>query len=191
MTSRWETIGLVLTLLIAGLVSCVGDYTPKPRGYFRIERDSLTYSLLYNSTLPYTFEIPAEARVDTTEASRGWVNVAYPSWHVTLYGSYLEASSEGLQQAWTDGEALVRRQQSVRSVSEKAFEHPEAEVWGSLFLLEGESASPIQFMLTDRRHRFFRGALYFDFEPKVDSIAPVVDYLQQDIIRLMETFYWK
>ena len=96
-----------------------------------------------------------------------------------------------MQRALADGADLVRRQQSVRRVSEKAYEHPEAEVWGTLYLLEGDCASPIQFMLTDRRRRFFRGALYFDFEPKADSIAPVVGYLRQDVVRLMETFYWK
>ena len=188
--SRRMMQGVVLLFLV-GAVGCGGDYSPKPRGYFRIERDSLAYSLLHHVALPYAFEIPAGARVDTAEPSRGWVNVVYPSWHVTLYGSYLETSSEGLQRALADGADLVRRQQSVRRVSEKAYEHPEAEVWGTLYLLEGDCASPIQFMLTDRRRRFFRGALYFDFEPKADSIAPVVGYLRQDVVRLMETFYWK
>ena len=68
---------------------------------------------------------------------------------------------------------------------------PEASVYGSLFMLDGESASPLQFMLTDSVSHFFRGALYYDCIPNADSLAPVTRYLKQDIVELIQSFEWK
>ena len=64
-------------------------------------------------------------------------------------------------------------------------------MYGSLFMLDGESASPLQFMLTDSVSRFFRGALYYDCIPNADSLAPVTRYLKQDIVELIQSFKWK
>ena len=58
-------------------------------------------------------------------------------------------------------------------------------------LLDGESASPLQFMLTDSVSRFFRGALYYDCVPNADSLAPVTRYLKQDVVELIQSFNWK
>ena len=66
-----------------------------------------------------------------------------------------------------------------------------ANVYGSLFLLDGESASPIQFLLTDSVSNFFRGALYFDCKPNADSLAPAIQYIREYIIELIQTFSWK
>ena len=73
----------------------------------------------------------------------------------------------------------------------QAYSNPEASVYGSLFMLDGESASPLQFMLTDSVSHFFRGALYYDCIPNADSLAPVTRYLKQDIVELIQSFEWK
>ena len=73
----------------------------------------------------------------------------------------------------------------------QAYSNPEASVYGSLFMLDGESASPLQFMLTDSVLHFFRGALYYDCIPNADSLAPVTRYLKQDIVELIQSFEWK
>ena len=60
-----------------------------------------------------------------------------------------------------------------------------------LYKLEGNTASAIQFVLTDSTQYFFRGALYFNAAPNKDSIAPVLQFIEKDIIQLMETFKHK
>ena len=77
------------------------------------------------------------------------------------------------------------------AISGTAYSNPEASVYGSLFMLDGESASPLQFMLTDSVSHFFRGALYYDCIPNADSLAPVTRYLKQDIVELIQSFEWK
>ena len=46
---------------------------------------------------------------------------------------------------------------------------------------------PLQFVVTDSTRYLLRGALYFDESGKSDSIAPVIDYLSDDIIHLIES----
>ncbi|HIX74537.1 MAG TPA: hypothetical protein H9977_05845 [Candidatus Parabacteroides intestinipullorum] len=86
---------------------------------------------------------------------------------------------------------VSRSARDVRDVLERDYEDPERAVYGSLFLLGDQSASPVQFYLTDSIQHFFRGALYFDHVVPSDSLKPVVDYLTHDVIELMESFNWK
>ena len=76
---------------------------------------------------------------------------------------------------------VVRQSKYPERIKMQAYSNPEASVYGSLFMLDGESASPLQFMLTDSVSHFFRGALYYDCIPNADSLAPVTRYLKQDI----------
>ena len=62
---------------------------------------------------------------------------------------------------------------------------------GILYDLKGNTASNVQFVLTDSTKHFFRGALYFNNVPNKDSIAPMSDYIREDIIHIMESFEWK
>ena len=82
---------------------------------------------------------------------------------------------------------------SVRAdgIAEKVFNHPEKNVHGILYDLKGNTASSLQFVLTDSTHHFFRGALYFNNVPNKDSIAPMAEYIREDVINLMESFEWK
>jgi gliding motility-associated lipoprotein GldD len=62
---------------------------------------------------------------------------------------------------------------------------------GMYFKVQGNAATARQFFLTDSSNHFLRGALYFDTAPNADSLAPVNDFLQQDMLHLIRTFRWK
>lgn len=177
--------GLFLALTWIGCT----DYSPKPRGYFRIEPKKATYVPLALQSLPYSFDISREAKIDIPAGEKGWINLVYPELHATVYCSYLQRKQ--IRLSLQDSYRLVNRQQRIQDVQEKVFENPEKQVYGSLFLLKGDCISPIQFHLTDSTRRFFRGAVYYASVPKADSIAPVTRYLIQDVTHLMETFDWK
>jgi gliding motility-associated lipoprotein GldD len=76
------------------------------------------------------------------------------------------------------------------AITEQAYLNDENRVYGILYELKGNTASNIQFVLSDSTKHFLRGALYFNVNPNKDSIAPVVDYIREDIIRLVETLEW-
>jgi gliding motility-associated lipoprotein GldD len=77
------------------------------------------------------------------------------------------------------------------NIIETAFQNNERRVYGILYDLKGNTASNLQFVITDSNRHFIRGALYFDNVPNKDSIAPVAEYIRRDMIRFMESFSWK
>lgn len=186
------TAGIWMTLLLL-CISCV-EYTPKPRGYFRIEPGAHTFTDLPLDDLPYTFRVSRLATVELPPhgSPEGWINLSYPALGVKIYCSYLPVTSSTLERAEEESRSLVLRQaKNAAAIKEQAYSNPDNRVYGSLYLLDGESASPVQFMLTDSTSHFFRGALYYDCRPNADSLAPVTDYLRTDIIELIQSFSWK
>lgn len=183
---------LLLGLLLAA--ACT-DYTPKPRGYFRIDpADTATYLPFDSGGLPYRFNRAAQSVVSFPADSslRQGILLTYPAWQATLYGTYRPITRRDLPAHTAESLRLLEQQLPPGAhVSEKAYEHAEARVYGSLFLIEGDIASPIQFLLTDSNRHLFRGALYFDCRPNADSLAPVTGYLYHDIIELIQSFRWK
>ena len=49
----------------------------------------------------------------------------------------------------------------------------------------------MQFYLTDSVKNFLRGALYIKEIPNIDSLQPVISFLDRDVIQLIRTTEWK
>ena len=57
--------------------------------------------------------------------------------------------------------------------------------------IAGNTASSMQFYVTDSTHHFLRGSLYFNVAPNIDSMKIVVDFLKTDVLHMIQTFKWK
>lgn len=185
------TLILFFGFLFSG---CTQTYTPKPRGYVRIEPPRAVYVPFDQAKAPCRFNLSRLAvgellpRGDSAAA----INLAYPTLGAKLYGSYFTLPEGRLENALSECRRLVAGEaRQASGVTEKAYSNPEAGVYGSLFLLEGDVASPLQFMLTDSLSRLFRGALYYDCRPNADSLGPLTGYLSRDMIELIQSFSWK
>src|SRR4051812_12631311 len=92
---------VLLCCAIAGftLVSCHDEedevYSPKPRGYCRIDFPEKTYRV-YDSLCPYKFEIPSYSRI-VPDKQKGaepcWLNLEFPQFRATMYLSYKEVNN--------------------------------------------------------------------------------------------------
>lgn len=194
---RVSPIHFIPILLACTLFACTGRSVPKPYGYFRITAPDTTYQSLKQhvgeTIYPYAFEMSANAVLMPQErdGEQYWVNIMYPWCDAAIHCSYKPVRGN-LRELTDDAINFVYKHAShASSIPEREFANPEAHVYGVLFELEGNTASPYQFFLTDSAHHFFRGAVYCNCRPNADSLAPVYEYLQTDIIHLMETFAWK
>ena len=70
-------------------------------------------------------------------------------------------------------------------------DNTENRVYGILYDLKGNTATAVQFYVTDSVNHYLRGSLYFSAEPNADSLAPVISFFRDDIIHLIETLKWK
>jgi gliding motility-associated lipoprotein GldD len=53
--------------------------------------------------------------------------------------------------------------------------------------LTGEVPTQFQFFVTDSTQNFLRGALYFNTAMKNDSLAPVIEFIKEDMAHLMNS----
>ena len=67
----------------------------------------------------------------------------------------------------------------------------ENDIYGRIFDLSGNVASPYQFYLTDNKNSIISGFVYFNIKPNYDSILPAINYIENDMINLIESFSWK
>ena len=182
---------IVLTIILS---SCTGSYTPKPKGFLRIEPPPAQYVVFDEAELPFAFSVSLQAIIELPPADSAayWMNIDYPGLDAKIYCSYNQITTRTLNDYTEDGFKLAERAAgNAAAITEKRYENEDNNVYGTLLLIEGESASPVQFMLTDSTSHFFRGALYYKHKSNADSIAPVTDYIKKDITELIQTFYWK
>ena len=77
------------------------------------------------------------------------------------------------------------------SIDTKSFSYPDRKIYGNFNELKGQSASNLQFFITDSTKHYVTANLYFNSRPKPDSLAPAVEYIKNDMLHLIETFEWK
>ncbi|MBO4308074.1 MAG: hypothetical protein J5848_07180 [Bacteroidales bacterium] len=201
---------VLLTTLAALLLSC-GDgktYTPKPKGYMRIELPMQKYyrvdSLSSDTNspagpkvaLPFSFEANENSVImlKRNNMRLKWVDLKYPDVNGIIFLTYipLKKPSDLEGEVDTSYQLLSKHFDFSSGVNERAFVNKDEHVYATTYMLQGQNvASTYQFWATDSIHHFLRGSLYIDCVPNNDSLAPVLKYLQQDIDHILETLRWR
>jgi gliding motility-associated lipoprotein GldD len=192
-------------VLVIGLVSCDNEdevFSPKPKGYFRINFPEKSYRV-YDSICPYKFEIPTYSRI-TKDTHKGaepcWLNLEFPKFNATIYLSYkllnndpkYKLSHNDLDSNLEKSHYFANKHQiKATGLEEIPIIRDSAKVYGLVFDIAGNTASSVQFYLTDSTHHFLRGSLYFYSTPNIDSLRIVVDFIKKDILHLINTTSWK
>jgi len=168
-------------------------YSPKPRGYFRIDFPEKKYKL-YDSICPYTFEIPEYSRIVNDKhmgAEPCWLNLEFPKFNATLNLTY-KALDKNIDKYLQESHDFANRHQvKATGLDEVVIIKDSTKVYGLLFNIEGNTASSLQFYLTDSTNHFLRGALYFNVVPNIDSLRVVVEFIKKDVLHMINTTHWK
>lgn len=182
---------IILTLTIV-IISCDRSYTPKPTGYVRIDYPEKTYRL-YTDQPFYQFEIPGYAQVVndiSRNAEPGWINVVIPQLNSQIHLSY-KPVNDNLEEYIADSRTLVYKHTvKAEGIEESPFINREQRRFGMVYDLKGDVATAVQFFVTDSTHHFLRGSLYFNCPPNRDSLNPVINFLREDIIHMIESISW-
>lgn len=187
---------LLFAIMVCFACTCCDDeefYSPKPRGYPRIIFPEKNYRM-YDSLCPYYFEIPVYSRMEPDRhknAEPCWMNLQFPQFKATVHLSYKPVSNNLAQYLDDSHDFANRHQIKATGVDETPVLRDSVRVYGLLFDISGNTASSLQFYLTDSTTHFLRGALYFNAPPNSDSLKIVVDFIRQDILHLISTTGWK
>lgn len=185
-----------LPAIILMMFACGDPGSPKPRAYPRISLPDKSYQS-FASGYPYRMEYPSYAKFVPDEresAEPYWADIVFPDFRGRIHLSYKKINShKELGEYLEDSRTFVHRHiPKATAIQENIILQPEHRVYGTMYRIKGrEAASPVQFFATDSTDHFIRGALYFEVRPNNDSLAPVIDFIIEDIRHLFHSLRWE
>jgi gliding motility-associated lipoprotein GldD len=193
-----KKIAFLLVLTMWGLCRCSEVSVPKPKGYFRIDLPPKEYKI-FNQTgqtvnIPLKFEYPVYGIItdkDDDHSEPGWFNIDFPRFKARIYLTYKNVGGDlaGLiEQTYTMN--VKNHISKADAINEMVIDDNFNRIFGILYDLKGNTASAVQFYVTDSTKHYLRGSLYFESEPNADSLAPVIEFFREDVIHLIETLKW-
>ncbi|MFD2966608.1 gliding motility lipoprotein GldD [Sphingobacterium bambusae] len=191
-----RSVNIIFFSLVFLLFAChSADYTPKPRGFYRIDLPEKDYKQA-TTGCPFLFEQPTYTTLNTDlsdDAHPCWKNLDFPQFNARLHMSYFAINSKApLAQLTEDARTFAfKHTAKATSIDQVKIHRPSQKLYGVTYLIHGNTASNLQFFVSDSSKHYLRGALYFNEKPNLDSIQPVLDFIQQDIEQLIRTFTWK
>jgi gliding motility-associated lipoprotein GldD len=202
---------LLLSFMAASIFSCNSVYTPKPKGYFKIDFPDHQYRSFDQPGYPYTFEYPVYANIvrdssffEASPENPYWINIDFPRFNARIYVSYKaigppagksspypKATGNSFDKLRDDAYKMtMKHSYKATSIEDSVIRTP-GGISGIFFNVGGNAATAKQFFLTDSVRHFLRGALYFDAPPNEDSVGIVNRFLQEDMLHLINTFHWR
>lgn len=175
------------------------EYSPKPRMYPKIIFPEYKFVNFSQSYCPIDFQMPDYWQFVKDTSYFGekpehecWFNLEMKALNGTIHCSYSEIDNkEELNKFLKDAFKMAREHQiKANYIDEIPIRKPNG-VSGMLYNIEGPTASPFQFYLTDSVTHFFRGSLYFKATPRPDSLMPISEFVKRDLILMLNSFEWK
>ncbi len=169
-------------------MSCVENYTPNPRAFYKINLPAKSYQLI-KGDCPFIFEVPVYSRLLNT-SKNCFYDLYFPGQNGTLHISYFSLKDNLLEHIEESRRLAYKHDMIADGIIEQLYVNETSNVYGILYDYYGVTATATQFFLTDSVKHFFRGALYFNTEVS-DSLLPVNNFLKEDIKHIIESFRWK
>jgi gliding motility-associated lipoprotein GldD len=191
-SARFFLIGMICLL---GFSACEQTYFPKPKAYNRIDLPEHSFQALPD-TFPYSFFYSKYAELSRDsfpKAGRYFINLSYPAFDATIQITYkdLKKPENDIGKLLNDAFELTMKHASrAYSIEENLMVMPSGQV-ASLADISGDVPTQFQFFTTDTTTHFFRGALYFNTAEKNDSLQPIINFIKQDAVEMLNTLNWK
>ncbi|HWD87032.1 MAG TPA: hypothetical protein VG367_02825 [Mucilaginibacter sp.] len=196
-----KVVILVTALVFLAACHSNSDYSPKPRAYSRLyfpQRAYRTFDTIY----PFTFVYPKYAYIekdlrpqpsDKLLNMKYLLNMQFPNFNGTLHLSYETVTSKKVFNELTEDARTFAFKHTVKatSIDQNLIRNPVHKIYGIYYTINGNAASSIQFFVTDSTKNYLRGALYFNTQPRLDSIQPVLNFVKKDVDTLIKTLRWK
>jgi gliding motility-associated lipoprotein GldD len=190
---------LIFIACITLTCGCRDIAVPKPKGWFRIDLPDHSYTVMNDSIakankLPLSFEYPAYGKLSFEQdrySEPGWFNINFPPYKAKIYLTYININND-LEELMEQTYKINVKNHIIKAdaIEEQVINNPQKNIYGILYDLKGNTATAVQFFVTDSIKHYLRGSLYFASEPNSDSLAPVIGFFREDIIHLIETLKW-
>lgn len=170
------------------------SYTPKPHAYPKIEFPERGFEL-FSPNCPFEMDKPIYSKMiqdsgDFTEPC--WYNMFIPSFDATLHLSYKHFTQSSQLDSMMEDAYLLVFKHTIKAEDIEEIELKNNNGYkGILYDISGNTATPLNFYISDGKQNFIRGAFYFNNHTKRDSVAPVVSFVRDDIIYMINSIQFK
>lgn len=179
---------IFIVFILVIFTACTEDVLPKPKAYLSLEYPEKEYINLPVNR-PFMFDVLKTTTIK--DEANNWLKIKYPNLKASIDITYRPVENN-LKELLTEAEKLVfKHTVKAEQIITKDFINADNKVFGSMHEITGNAASNLQFHVTDSTKNFIKGSLYFYAKPNYDSLLPAVDYIKDDVLRLIETLTWK
>ena len=181
----------IYLLIIILLTSCQQRFTPKPIGYLRFDFEEKEAKKFEVEDRFFSFQTADYFNMTIqTRNTDYWINLEYPKHNATIHLTHTFIKNN-LSNLIEDTRSMAYKHTiKADAITEKNYSNPNTNAYGKLYDIKGRTASAVQFYLTDSTKNFLRGSLYFYCSPNQDSLKPVINYIREDIVTIIETIQW-
>lgn len=183
---------ILVLMSVLVLFACGDEYVPKPVGYFRIGLPEKEYVTLDSTGCNFSLNLNKSAEFKMVPDKDCWANVEYPSLKATIQLTYYNIHEKDFESLIREGQRMAYSHTArADGLQEKFFANDEKRVYGICYRMVGPVATSTQFYMTDSTDHFLRGVLYFYSSPNPDSLKNVNEFMQGEVIELIESLKWK
>jgi gliding motility-associated lipoprotein GldD len=177
------------------MLGCKQNYTPKPRGYHRLDLPQKEYAV-YDSACPFVFEYPIYGQLKESDPYKGrycWFNLSFPKQNAKIHLTYKEIQTHDDLIRYTEDVRKIAYKHTIKAnaIEENIYQDTTTQKFGIIYDIKGNAASHVNFFVTDSIAHFLSGSLYFGTTPNYDSLAPAIGFFRKDIVHLIESLHWK
>jgi gliding motility-associated lipoprotein GldD len=179
------------------MMSCGSSevYSPKPKGFNRLDLPKHEYQAMKEQH-PFSFEYSTHAILENdkhAQAEPHWMIVHYPELDASIQFTYkpLNGDLTKLSKHIDDAYKLAGKHQVKADSQTESVITLKNGKKAVVIEIEGEVPSHFQFYMTDTLNHYLRGAAYINAPTLNDSLRPLVDFMKEDCMHILETLNWK
>jgi len=190
--TKIHSIPIIICILFA--LSC-SNYTPKPKAYPKINYPE-SGIISTETDCPFSIQIPRYSELVPyhAEDKNCWYNINFNHFDATLHLSYIPIKGQNdLDSLTEDAYKLVFKPhlQRAEEIIEREISDTIRGLSGMIYDLQGKTATPFNFFVSDGQNHFLRGSFYFNSKTKRDSVLPIYNFINKDILKTIKSIQFK
>ena len=175
---------------------------PKPRIYPKVNYPDRNYVAFDKEYCAFGFEHPdyMEYEQDTLLINKAtkhacWFTLKIPSLNGSVHFTYSDISGDSsaykLFDVINDSYTLSEKHNlKATGRNTEPFLSKEKNLYGITYSVDGDVASPYHFVLTDSIQHAVWASLYFNTKPNADSMEPIINFVKEDLNKVINSFEW-
>ena len=173
------------------IFSCKENNLPKQNGFLRIEFKEPYYSIYEETDTSFNFYYNSNS-TDLDQIGNNQFLFDYSDINLYLNLSFYNIKNNHDLEKKVGDFSLILDTHTKKSngVILREYDNDNRRIFGKLYEIKGDVASPVQFYLTDSISNFISGSVNLKFKSNYDSIFPSIQYVKNDILVLFESINW-